>query len=572
MRKSKLQLALAACALLVGAAACVDDNYDLSDIDTTVRVEVRNLSLPMHLDPILMDDIIKIKSDGKVQIIDGKYTVIQDGTITSDDVNIDPVHIDAPSISPVTDVIDRKGTPAPNEPVDFEVKVKPSAFNFASDDITTNIVDITAVYGTMSMTLNLQLTNVSISTFTLTDVKLQMPKGLLNATATAGTYSPSTGLWQISKLVTNGNTATATLTIGGFDLQQMGAKVFTGGSHNITVDSSVELLDGTLTVNPANITSAIPQQAEVSVSYVCTDFDAETIDGTIEYPITSVNIHDVDITGLPDVLSQEGTDVRIADPRIYIQANNPLQNDHLVAQTGLEIIAYHNDGTQGSYSINAPYFTIGGDNPSGIYNYCLAPMQPQQVDPEYNPAEYVPFTSLSNVFSGNGVPSRLGISLVDPKIPSQKVTNFRVGENYGSVHGKYTFTAPLELKQGSTIVYSSTEDGWSSDDLDHLTITRLDVTLKVSSDFPMAIDFTGYPIDAEGKQIDGVNIVGATVPAMAKDAEVKISITGTITGLDGIVYKAVAVQGSDTQTLSPDMSIQLSDIRPTASGYYQKKL
>lgn len=573
MRKSTFQLAIAAAALLAGASACVDDNYDLSDIDTTVRVEVRNLTLPMHLDPIIMEDIIKLQSDGKVQIIDGKYTVIQDGKITSSDVKIDPVHINAPTIATVTDVIDRNGVPAPDEPINFTLKVKPSAFNFVSDDITTDIVDVTRVNGEMSITFNLKITNVSLSTFKITDVKIAMPKGMLGTTASAGSYSPSTGIWSIPALVTSGNTAKATITIKGFDLQQMEAKVFTGPAHNITMDSNVELLDGTLTVNPADITSpTIPEKAEVMVSYVCTDFDAETIDGTIQYPISSVDIADVDITGIPAVLSQQGTDIRLADPRIYIQANNPLQSDKLVAQTGLKITAYHEDGSKGTFAINNPYFTIGGDNPAGVYNYCLAPAEPQDIDPVFAPAEFVPFTSLSDVFSGNGIPSRLGIDLVDPKIPTQKVTNFRVGENYGCVNGKYSFIAPIEMKQGSVIVYTSTEDGWASEDLDHLTITRLDVTLRVTTDVPMEIELSGYPIDEQGHQIDGVTITSAKVPAMAKNEPVKLSITGAITGLNGLTYKAVITQGADTEPLSPSMSIQLSDIRPTASGYYEKEL
>ncbi len=29
---------------------CIDDNYDLSDIDTTVRVQVNDLEVPVNLD------------------------------------------------------------------------------------------------------------------------------------------------------------------------------------------------------------------------------------------------------------------------------------------------------------------------------------------------------------------------------------------------------------------------------------------------------------------------------------------------------------------------------------------
>ena len=66
----------------IALPSCVDDKYDLSDVDTTVRVDVNKLTLPIKLDEIKLESILK-ESD-RVKIIDGAYTVIEGGNFESD--------------------------------------------------------------------------------------------------------------------------------------------------------------------------------------------------------------------------------------------------------------------------------------------------------------------------------------------------------------------------------------------------------------------------------------------------------------------------------------------------------
>ena len=49
--------ALTACSALV-FTGCIDNSYDLSDIDTTTQLRFNNLVLPIQMDPILLSDII----------------------------------------------------------------------------------------------------------------------------------------------------------------------------------------------------------------------------------------------------------------------------------------------------------------------------------------------------------------------------------------------------------------------------------------------------------------------------------------------------------------------------------
>ena len=95
--------------------------------------------------------------------------------------------------------------------------------------------------------------------------------------------------------------------------------------------------------------------------------------------------------------------------------------------------------------------------------------------------------------------------------------------------------------------------------------------MTVSTDVPVAIDFTGYPIGTDGKQIGNVEIVGANIDANADNQKVTLRITGEIRGLGGIVFEARA-RAVDGSALRPDMKIRLTDIRPRVSGTYEKEL
>ena len=73
MIKKKLFILLAAAGTMT--VSCVDNNYKLSDLDTTVGVSVNNLTIPLNVDSLLLDQVLDLDEDGKV-----KKQVLPDGT------------------------------------------------------------------------------------------------------------------------------------------------------------------------------------------------------------------------------------------------------------------------------------------------------------------------------------------------------------------------------------------------------------------------------------------------------------------------------------------------------------
>ena len=156
-------------------------------------------------------------------------------------------------------------------------------------------------------------------------------------------------------------------------------------------------------------------------------------------------------------------------------------------------------------------------------------------------------------------------------VPTQNVERLPLGSTLGSLHGSYRFIAPLQFGAGSQIIYDHVVDGWSGDDLENLVIYTLEISLDISTDLPVGVKFTGYPVDASGNRIKNVAIVGADIDPMAQNQHVVIKITGEIRHLDGIAFEAHAV-ATEGQALSPEMSVKLKNIRPKVSGFYEKEL
>ena len=583
MQFNKLVLAgtfLAALSL----SSCIDQKYDLSDIDTTVRVEVKDLVIPINIDEVTLGALIDIKEGDRLQEINGVYAVIEDGTFSGEGISVDAVHMDAPVINPTHNTISIPGGGAsfsqiPGDVLKVNLFTDPSSFSASDNNVNSSIVSVESVGTQFVITMNLTLGGFEgkLKSFVMSDFKLQLPKALELQSA-EGSYDSATGIFSASRLTGTGNVLTLN-----FDVTSVstagGALVYTveGDNRTMTFSDEMSLKSAVLEIRESDLeagaSAMIPSSLSLGADYSMTDIDVTDFTGQIEYKIEISAFTDIDLTDLPDVLNQEGTDIRLANPQIYLGVNNPLNQYDAYATTGIAITAHREEQASATFELDAPgYFTIPGIPGQADYNFCLSPKAPAQLYQGYDNAVHVPYTSLSNVLSGDGMPQSLSIEMMDPKLPVQRVNKFRLGEDLGSVEGRYTFFAPLALEENSIIQYSDTEDGWSSDELDHITISTLTVSASVSSDLPLGVELTGYPIDVNGNRINNVEITGAHIPAGAKDVPLTLTTTGTITGLDGICFTAVVKAGSSEEALAPVLGLTLKNIRAKVSGFYQDEL
>ena len=557
---------------------CMDDNYDLSDIDTTTEIRFNDLVLPANIAPLRLDNVISLDDDDKIKIVDGRYAVLVDGEFESDEIEVNKVNASAPRLNQV-----RLTLPGTSGSVSttYPIPSHPEDFKYHTDDVDDAICSIDQVeVAPMRMGISIALPDLAgkATKVTVKNLKLKFPSGTI-ASAPRGTYDGTNCILTvpeaIENLAVNGNASAMDfyVNVTGVNFNSSNSS-FNADTHEFSYHGAIEILSGEIMLQHSdmNQSSAAPSSTEMRISYIFDDFTAKDFTGDIHYNIDNFGIDPVNLDDLPDFLSQEGTNIILGNPQIYLSLNNPLANYGLHASTDLKLTAIRTGENAVSFTPEAA-ITLGADKGiAGPYEFCYSPEKPEKYYNGYQAAKHVAFSTLGNVLSGNGLPGKIEIDAVNPQFPRQKVTKFILGTKIQSVKGKYSFFAPLDLEEGSNIIYSDSDNGWADDELDAVTIEHIELTMNVSTDVNAKVRLTGYPIDASGNKIKGVEVTGAEIPANAKDYPVKIFTTGEIQGIDGFVYTVYAAPGQGSAQLSPTQEIVIKNVRAKASGKYCKEL
>lgn len=596
--------ALIAAPLLV--SGCVDDNYDLSDIDTTTRIPIKNLSVGLKLESIKLDDVIDLDDNENISVseVDGKkiYAIEKSGTFTSDDVSIDPVHVKAPQINSTDISLSASDIPMPTtkRAIDSDIldhlKVRYDVntemltdFSFNTTNIDPALIsvkDLTSrqpISLTISFSIPQSLAN-NVGKITFTDVKLQLPKGLYMADGKTaarlnmGSYNPTNGIATINHTVeTNGynNRIDVILEAGMLNTHDAGIEIV---NHSIDYYGKAGLLEGgniSLTPNLDHIT--LPTSFTLAADYTLSSFDVATISGSVDYNIKGIEIDPIDLSDLPDFLNDPETDIRLVNPQIYLGATNTTADYHTGLSGRIVLDSKFNNGESQAAS---PEFIIGWDRGPVRYNVAMATdiKNLNLLDKYSNPTKLT-YNGLNTILSSpdgaDGLPKRIGVSLDNLHFYGDAV-NFPIkqndGSNFGvieSTTGEYTFYAPLAMAPGSTIVYAKTEDGISDDEgMEDITINSLKLTANARTNIPFSLKLDVVILNKDGKKLGKSNSVELKPNA---DSPITIIVESTpdspITNIDAVQYRARIIGTNDSRPLSPDQYIQLDNLKLTVDGY-----
>lgn len=570
---------------------CVDDDYDLSDVDTTTRLSVNDLTLPVNIDAVKLSDIITYDDESKIKpiSIEGTdyYALIEDGEFNSDAIYVEKVTAAAPTLNPsnktLTQVESELGTSAGVGAATYAIVDMGNQFTYNAGKIDDAIVSLDAVEcDGATFQVHLEALNVGDKTESIvfSDLVISMPKGM-TASTTHGEYDPVSGIWTISRYDVQGTTGDASLTATAIDFSNN--DVVLDANHRFTFSGDFIVKSGNLTIVPKSVGGApatLPENLEFRVTYKMSDLTASAFDGVISYKLDGMNIDPISLSDLPDFLTCEGTNIKLANPQIYLSLNNPVADNALDISTGLTLTAIRDNAQAINFSPSKEVYIGHSHSVSGPYNYVLAPENSGLVNADKFAAnrEFIQFATLGDLLAAPasnpnaGIPESIDITLNNPQIPTAPVKGFKLGRNITGVKGVYELVAPLQLEEGSVIIYTDTEDGWNDEDVDALTITKLVVNAEADNTIPMSAQLYAYPIDVNGNRIQGVEVKSSYLESNTSGQVVLIEMTGTITHLDGVIFEAY-VYGDDAQTpLAPSQSITLHAIRATVSGYYEKEL
>lgn len=557
-------LPLAACAALSG---CVDDKYDLKDIDTTSRVTVNNLTVPVPLGEIKVDNLVNLDDNENISkiIINGQeaYAIEKGGNINSSEFSIAAIHVNAPSIpstiTPITLPFDISASTSIDP---FDVNIPLTAEETYSININNidkalvkldNISTSSPVAIQVSLSVPQQIASAG-NNISFRDIAIQLPWGFITDNAS---YNRHDGYYYISELPVGANgKASFDIYATGMDLLDKGVPV--GGS--LAISGNVGFKSGYIHFDLQNVN--IPKDFNITVDYKISSFDISSFSGDIDYHMDNINIAPISLSGLPDFLDSPETEIRIANPQILVDISNP------VARYGLT----------GSGKIKlTSNFKNGGKTEAQSDNFYLWYDQSLLSFGEYeNGYDYIEFKKLGDILACNpadGLPSSISVNLEDLRFYGH-ATDFPLGSDFGNARGDYKFSAPLGFADGSKVVYETVENGWGSDDLDDVNITLLRVTAHCETNLPVGVQLWVTPVDKNGNDIVVKEPSPLKVSAMANGSEISIALEGAngpIHGFDGVRFRAVISQNSNFQgmTLGPDLFIKLTDVRATVDGYYE---
>jgi len=568
---------------------CVDNDYDLSDIDTTSEIKINDLVLPVNIDAITLNDIFDVDDESQIKIvnINGQefYAVTEHGEINSSSIDIPAFSSSKPDIPEtnaafklqIPDLNVRSGLPASLPTVEYYYDLNnfdPQNIRIEATGIDNAVREILQLESEPT-TFKVVFRETALPSYIdlhFDELKLEILKGLKFEDMPSNyAYDPDSGILTLSNIDCPDKTVTITLTATGIDFTKSDTKVV---DNAFTYSSYVKLINGKLktTVNleeAANNFTPV-DMINFNVKTTVDPFMVTHFTGKIEYHLTGdgLNIAPVDLSNIPDFLGQEGTDLKLANPQIYLNLNNPVADFNLFYQTGLQLVAVRGaDKTPYSPDNNGLIATEAKN--AGPYNFLLSPQLPAEPLPDYAAGlKHIPFTGLSEIISGNGLPDQIEINLVNPQLPFQTAQRFQLGgDPIPGISGTYDFIAPIALKKGSMIIYGDTKDGWNDEDIDKMKITNLGIEADVTSTIPLEATLTAYPLDINGKRIPGVKIYSDKIPANASGTHIAIKMEGTIEHLDGVTFEACLEPGSE-DSLSPSQTIRLENIRAKVSGSY----
>ncbi|MDE6555462.1 MAG: hypothetical protein K2K55_00690 [Duncaniella sp.] len=571
--------------------SCVDDKYDLDDIDKDYEIKVDDLVLPVKLDAFELSSVFNLDDNSVIKELGDEYAVVFDGEFKSDPIKIEPVTLSIGQVDPInTNVFSYSGSDIVlpgveigEQAVAYEVGAATTSFKLAGVSIDNCLRQLDVIKGDCNITFDFNLKDQGnlFKAVGFEKLRLKLPQGFKVTEYTAD----ENGVIVIPELTAVNGHASIALTVSEIDATKLpaGEYTFTAGPgtspSSLSIDSYIGI-DGGIVVAVTNPTTpSAPQQVDLGIVPTLSDVHIKSISGKVEYHVSDLNISDLELTGLPDFLTQAGTNITLSNPQLYLAINNPLAGYKLEGETGLSLGAIRNDQVDKTVTLpSANNVVIGFDKgQAGPYNFCLAPVQPANMA---NGTKFLAFPEFGTLLSGEGLPSKIKVDFIDPKLREGYVTDFLLGQTLEAFKGEYSLTAPLAFEDGSQIVYEDRETGWNDETLLKLTVSQLQLTATITNPLPVDIVMTGYPLDENGNHVtdpstgkpvqlvDAEGNLGFTIKA-GTTHDILLRTDGTFNGIDGISYEARCSVAKPGVSLNPSSTIKVENIRATVSGSYR---
>lgn len=547
---SKLFLILGTAAV-VGFSGCTDNDYDLSEIDSTIGIGGDGLEIPsLSTEIIPLKDVLELEANGSVveDEVSGDYVFRQSGA------DVAPVHpfIDKITVAEQNSVSNdleltfssasgsrrRSATRAGGQSVVADGWIQ--AFTYEGNK-PEEVVELSDAEVSSTVTLDIDFSDVKSVVSKFDQIEVDMPAFMTIKNVNCGGYAfeQSGSKLTLKNVYTSSNmTITADITSLNFKEKDTsyGSLSISGGK--VKMEGKVHVTAVASSFNTGAGTTGRKIRSVMNMS----KFVVNAATGKFNPEIALSDLGNIKVSGIPDFLQGGNVVVDLYNPQIKLTVTSDM---------------------------NVPG-TLNGVIKSFKNGQLLATVNVDNIPIDANKTSTICICRRSEGISGfDHVLTNANLSKLIETIPdnitfsanaSADQTNsyrFELGHNY-TVQPAYSVDAPIAFGENASIEYRDTLDGWNDNikDFELAEGAYVNMDASIKSCVPAYMTVSAVPVDVNGNAISAdelsVEITGSVeaskdgVSETTSPVNIKVNQMkkGAMKKLDGIVF-VVAGKASD---------------------------
>lgn len=526
--------------------SCVDDKYDLDNVDTTFGVKLDNLVVPVNLSTITLDKVLDVDDDSLIEKFpegaspENQYYAIR----KSGSFEADPVFVDL--LETLNDATIR---PYNLPVVNSIVMPLNTHYSYLINNVDEALVNLTYLaLDEKPMEINLKVTTQGGNPVNIKNLVIQLPEFFV---AYYNGKKIENNFLEIAELPSG--TLPQPIQVAALDYTKSPLTPLKRNPYD--TKKYLDIAGDDIGIRSATLD--VTDVSEITASFSMSGFIANNVSGNIDYKIDAPKIAPVSLSDLPDFLKDGNSNLILSNPQLYLDFENPLGAYY---NFDINIVPSGNNGTP-IYESLSPFIT----------QFALAVNSNDlALGDDYRDLVKQSSQQMKYILAGEGLPEEISFSLANASLAGE-VKDFELGRNL-QIAGSYTFFSPLSFDEGSQIIYTDKETDFFGDDLSQINVEYLRLSAYPVSTIPFAVQLEVYPLNHEGEHIKDANgrevMASGAVSAYASGNEVlEILFDQPFTGLDGVEFNVV-VNNLNGDKLSPSQTITLNDIKAKITGDY----
>ncbi len=557
--------------------SCIDDGYDLDDIDLTINVG-GDLGVPTSsTEQYTISDVLDLSSTSSIKATGdqygyakGDYVLVENGDPSYSTVNIDTQDVKNITCDP-TNVKLSLTSQGTNQDVDQTIEGIHSKVKLSDDNIDKQLLSLTRIDANVKLDMGFKLeasTGFKGSLTLMPGFTLTYPEGwtIDLYDQSMASYCKVEGrklIFTAAKKFTTASGLRVPVRVTSFDFTNMPAGEGLYKPGHFLVNGEL-LTSGPVRVSTGSTAAGTAINLNVKITPTIPAMTITAVTGKID-PKVDIDNSSFEINDIPDFLAEEDNYLDLADPRIVLNVNNGSPVD---INLNAVVEAVTKNGGVRQIGIGDAHGTSQVMVKASSQNKIVLSATGNAVEG----ATVVKVPGLSELLAK--IPDRINIKDVTAKVPSNKEYTIRLGSKFSVVTG-YEAVVPLAFGENLRLSYSTDETGWD-EDLSKYNFNEVTATMKVENSIPLemvpevqALDVFGHVIEDVTATVEG-KVEGGSVasPAMSELRVTLRSNADNIGRLDGLhlEFKVTSSPKHVGEALNEAQALRFTEIRLKLKG------